>query len=97
MVSGHTGNVVLRKELRVRAPCPPLVEKNHKKAGNALFHGLSGLSRWVAKSLAGRLARGTNEDKKSHRRTISGPTLVPTTPLVWRCRKESLVEIGRGR
>ena len=25
MVSGHTGNVVLRKELRVRAPCPPLV------------------------------------------------------------------------
>jgi hypothetical protein len=24
MVSGHTGNVVLRKELRVRAPCPPL-------------------------------------------------------------------------
>ena len=25
MVSGHTGNVVPRKGLRVRAPCPPLV------------------------------------------------------------------------
>ena len=24
MVSGHTGNVVLRKELWVRIPCPPL-------------------------------------------------------------------------
>jgi hypothetical protein len=24
MVSGHTGNVVPRKGLRVRAPCPPL-------------------------------------------------------------------------
>ena len=24
MVSGHTGNVVLRKELRVRISCPPL-------------------------------------------------------------------------
>ena len=42
MVSGHTGNVVPRKGLRVRAPCPPLlVEKNHKQAENALFTGFS--------------------------------------------------------
>ena len=25
MASGHTGNVVLRKELWVRLPCPPLL------------------------------------------------------------------------
>jgi hypothetical protein len=36
-----TGNVVPRKGLRVRAPCPPLSEKNHKQAENALFTGFS--------------------------------------------------------
>ena len=27
MASGHTGNVVPRKGLRVRIPCPPLIRK----------------------------------------------------------------------
>ena len=27
MVSGHTGNVMPRKGLRVRAPCPPLIDE----------------------------------------------------------------------
>ena len=36
MVSGHTGNVVPRKGLRVRAPCPPLERPLENKGFRAV-------------------------------------------------------------
>jgi hypothetical protein len=71
MVSGHTGNVVLRKELRVRAPCPPLSAKNPKQAENALLHGLFGLLCWVSPTLTAGRYKGTSRDTKRLKRTIS--------------------------
>ncbi len=45
MVSGHTGNVVPRKGLRVRAPCPPLLQ--NKAPQVMLYHSLATrASRW---------------------------------------------------
>ncbi len=35
MASGHTGNVVPRKGLRVRVPCPPLFDGNELRHSSA--------------------------------------------------------------
>ena len=70
-VPSPTGNVVPRKGLRVRAPCPPLSEENHKQAENALFHGLFGLLCWVSPMPTTRQCEGTARDTKRPKGTIS--------------------------